>query len=274
MVDRTNADGGENEFLLISNDNFSPALESLLRKAYADVYAPIFPIKEGGEPLERWLDFLKVHDPSNDYRIIITGQHLTSSNDNASQAPVIKGITVSNYYPQTDTGLLGYVAVNPEFRKEGLGMKLVDLQADFLRAAANTQGHDLKGWFLGCFDPARTDHSYGGYSGQKLVDKYLAHGLERVPIDYALPATIYNGGKLTDEKVKHYMLIAGPHPVTGEFPDHDTVMNFVASIYQELGAQDPAADPDFQEMARQLKRANGPAESPAPGAVKFTPTIP
>ena len=152
-------------------------------------------------------------------------------------------------------------------------MKLVDLQADFLHAAAGSYGHDLKGWFLGCFDPARTDHNYGGYSGQKLVDKYLDHGLQRVPIDYALPATIYNGGKLTDEKVRHYMLIAGPHPETGAFPDQQTVMNFVASIYEELGVQDPAADPDFQGMAEQLRQANTaakrPEQSPAPRAVKF-----
>jgi hypothetical protein len=254
---------GENEFLFISNDNFSPAHEALLRRAYDGVYAPVFPMDNGGEPLERWLSFLHNRDDANNYLIIIAGRNLNPANDNRD-APVIKGITVSNYYPQTDTGLLGYVAVDPTFRKEGLGMKLVDLQAEFLQAAAGTRGQNLRGWFLGCFDPAKTDHNYGGYNSQKLVDKYLAHGLQHVPVDYALPATIYDGGKIDDPKVRHYMLMAGRHPETGALPDDRTVMDFIASIFTELGIDNPSADPDFQDMQRQLRKNSLPPPAPMP----------
>lgn len=260
------SDGDENEYVFINNSNFNPELESLLRRAYREVYLPVFPLDGGGEPIERWLEFLSSGNMANEYRIIIAGQHLTETNGgNASEEPVFKAITVSNYYQDSDTGLLGYVTVRPEFRTEGLGMKMVDLQAEFLRAASNERGKNLRGWYLGCYDPVKTDHNYGGYAATRLVQKYLDHGLKTVPIDYALPATINDGGKLTDPKVRYYMLMAAPHPQTGEFPDDNTTLDFIRSIYQDLGEADADSDPDFQEMARQLRGGRPvPVAAPAP----------
>jgi GNAT superfamily N-acetyltransferase len=251
----------ENEFLFLSNDNINPATESLLRKAYAQVYADTFPLETGGEPLEAMLHYLKTKNGNNDCRIIVAGLNLKKAlnDNNGGEVPVIKGITVSYYYPRTDIGLLGYVAVNPEFRKEGLGMKLVNLQAEFLQAAAMERGKNLRGWFLECNDPEKTDHNYGGLHAQKLVDKYTRHGLRKVPVDYAVPPTMY-GGDIFDEKIRELMLMAAPHPETGEFPDQKATMDFIRSVYHALGVENPDGDADFQEMAEQIERKEAPDE--------------
>ncbi|HTK85529.1 MAG TPA: hypothetical protein VL625_10635 [Patescibacteria group bacterium] len=244
---------GENEFVYISNDNFSPEIEALLRRTYDEVYAPIFPANAGGENVERWIESFKRREMVSEYRIIIGGRDLTAAiRGDADAHPVPKAITVSNYYPKSDTAILGYITVKPEFRTERLGMKILDLQADFLRAAANEQGQNLRGWFLACHDPAKTDHNYGNYSAQKLVDKYLQHGLKIVPVDYVQPATGDAEGTAAD-KTRYYMLMAAPHPETGEFPDAEATIDFLRSVYRDLGFTDPDSDPDMQSMIRQLR---------------------
>jgi hypothetical protein len=240
-----------NDYITISHHNIAET-KPLLQHAYRQIQSKIFPLDHGGEPLDRWLEFMEKPIEDVDYRIIIAGQNLRSSggaNDNA----VIKAMVVSIYYRGSDTGLLAYIATDRQYRNEGLGQKLTKLQAQFLHAAAVENGKSLKGWFIECYDPSKTSDNYDDYSSRKLIDKYLSWGARQVPIDYSVPDTI-------DETVKarSYMLLSGPHPQTGKYADDRTILRYIYSIYSNLGIENPARDPDFIAMREKLLEGKKP----------------
>lgn len=252
-----------NEYVAISHANFA-ATQELLSHAYKEICAPVFPLDHGGEPLERWAAELKNPQSDVDYRIIIAGQNLASGGAQAT----IKAMAVSIYYRDTDTGLLAYIVTDRQYRNEGLGHKLIGLQAAFLHAAAQENNKPLRGWFVECFDPTKTNDNYDGYDSKKLVNKYAGWDVFPVPIDYCVPDTMDK-----NKKIDTYMLLSGPHPQTGKYPDCKTVFAYISSIYRNLGIKNPERDPDFIAMKKELsQRKDGNTPNPCQGsAVLYKP---
>lgn len=233
----------ETQFVGISRNNYNE-YKGLLTKAYRDVYAPVFPVGKGGETLESWQSYLSNPQNPLEYRIIVAGENLTSEGNN----PVIKGMVASIYYSVSDTALLAYLAVDRQYRQEGLGRKLTQLQAEFLKAAAHEHGKDLDGWFLACDDPAELPIGFDNYNSQKLVDKYVSWGLKVLPFQYMQPDFEPGAPKVAD-----YILLSGPDPVTGQHGNTNAVLSFLESIYKELGITQPHLDKDFIAARQQLE---------------------
>lgn len=233
---------GPNEYAYISHKNIAE-MKGLLTRAYNEIYAPVYPLSKGGDPLQEWLDKLERPDGENDVRILIAGKNLSG------EAPVLKGMTMSIYYNRSDTGVMSFIVTDKKFRNEGLGKKLTFLQADFLLAAAKENGSDLRGWYIECHDPSKTNKNYDGYDSRKLVKKYETWGAKPVPVDYVLPAK-----DKTPERVDYYMLMSAPHPETGRHPDAGVTLDHIRSTYRDYSV-DPDTDPSVQAMGRQLENA-------------------
>ncbi len=233
---------GPNEYAYISRKNIAE-MKGLLTRAYNEIYAPVYPLSKGGDPLQEWLDKLERPDGENDVRILIAGKNLSGD------APVLKGMTMSIYYNRSDTGVLSFIVTEKKFRNEGLGKKLTFMQADFLLAAAKEAGRDLRGWYIECHDPAKTNKNYDGFDSRKLVEKYVSWGAKPVPVDYILPVK-----DKSPERVNYYMLLSAPHPKTGCHPDSEVTLEHIRSTYRDYGV-DPETDPSVRAMEEQLEQS-------------------
>lgn len=236
---------GDNEIAFV-NHNTVGKYKELLHKAYNDLYIKTFPLEKGGIEIERWMDVLENFGPDSpdDYRILIAGKNL----DDPEKAE-INGVSMGIYFRKTDIGLLAYIAVNQNARVNGLGHTMHQLQGQELWNAARDNKKGLRGWYIECYDPAKVPQGYAGYDSQKLVDKYVQWGAERLPIDYVVPDT-HDSSKREDTLT----LLAAAHPVTKLNPDRRTHLDYVRSLWELEGVGKDAQDKDpaMQRMASQL----------------------
>lgn len=231
---------GNCDVLVLSHRNLGHL--AALEKAYEDLYLPHFPPAEGYDSIDKWMSALL--DPENspvEYRITLAGENLRGED-----GPVkIKGICVSMYFKDSDTGYLGYIIVDPASRTEGLGYSLFRQHQSAMVDAARDHGGELRGMYLDCHDPRKEGHD--SYDPQKRVNKYVKWGGVEIDCDYRVPIVTRPGSKALD-----LTLIAFPHPVTGEYPTPETHVGFFGSIYKDNGVDKPEQVPHFQHMKKRV----------------------
>src|SRR5262245_23929388 len=88
----------------------NPRSLALLKKAFEGVYQEAFPIKEEQDTLEMWLAQLQGKNPQSEITITIAGENLNSD------TPVIKALSVFEYFPKEDVGLVRFSAVGKDCR--------------------------------------------------------------------------------------------------------------------------------------------------------------
>ena len=235
---------GDNEIAFVNHHTIGKYKE-LLQKAYNDLYINVFPLEKGGVEVERWFeDMENPRATNNDIRILVAGKNL---NDPAKAE--ISGISVSIYFRDNDVGLLAYIAVDPNKRVSGLGHALHEIQARELWKAARENKKQLKGWYIECYAPEKVGSGFDGYDSQKLVDKYVKWGAQRLAIDYVVPDT--HNSRLRDQSLT---LLAGKHPISGQHPDARTNLTYVRSLWTLEGVtkEEQDRDPAMIRMADQL----------------------
>ncbi len=219
-----------------------PASREILTAAYNEVYFPAFPIDDEREDLQKWLNRQENPDSLTNYLIIVVGENL---DDPARR--FIKGISVGIYYTEEQVALLAYNAIRPECQGEGLGKKMVELRNKALCDLAKTKGHELKGVFIDCNDPAKVPEGEDTLSPEKRLSIFRKWGAVRVPITYVQPAL--EEGK---EKCDKLILMAYPHPQTGDYPSLQDALGLVRAMYRACGQADVENDPDYRIMKREV----------------------
>lgn len=234
---------GDADLIVYSSGNMHNL--DVLQRAYDEIYAPNFPRSAGYHSLEGLMKLMRPESP-NDCRIFILGENVRDKEQGK-----IKGICVSFYYKDSDTGQLTYLAVKPEYRTEGIGNKLFHVYEDVILQTAKDNGGPLKGHYITCQNPAMAvpaGHEYDTYNPQKRFDKYVAWGGRQVPGDFILGYKI--GDQLHVED--HYSLLAFPHPVSRQYPDANTNVSFVQSVWR-VSVPDVSKQPAFQRMAQSMR---------------------
>lgn len=213
----------------------------VLAKAYNELYLPTFPLSEGHQKIDRWLDSFGNPNDNLECHIIIAGDNIRSVADNT----VIKSICVAMYYKDSNVGYLAYIAVDPQFRTEGLGKVVFNKFNDVMAAAAHSHGKTLDGLFLDCNDPAANHPD--NYDPKKRIEKYKAWGGNVVPVDYVLPVACP-----PPEQIDHWVLISFPVPQTGAHADNQAVLKFLSDAYKDNGIVSPETNKYYINMKKEL----------------------
>lgn len=222
--------------------------EELLEAAYQSVYSTAFPRSAGYHSLGGLKKLVTDTHSKNDCRIIVTGENL---NDKENRK--IKGICISFYYKESDTGQLTYLAVDPTYRTEGIGNKLFKLYEEVILQSAIDNGGTLKGHFITCQNPEKPippGHEYDTYDPRKRFNKYVGWGANPVGGDFILGYKI--GDKLHVED--HYSLLSFPHPSTKQYPGLDATIAFVKTVWT-ASVPDAEDQPAFKKMVTSMKEA-------------------
>lgn len=232
---------GNCDIIVVNTQN--RGLEKTLEKAYQELYLPTFPLETGNDTLAKWKEHMD--DPSLpiDYTITIAGDNLRTDN------PQIRGMCVSAYFKDSDTGYLAYIVVNPHNRTEGLGHALFRIHEEAVLAAAVRNGRTLRGCFLDCDNPLLQDEKHQNSAPSRLVQKYQKWGGRQVPCHYQLPDI-----QQPEEKIASWILMAFPHPRTGLYPESAAIIDALKSIYRNEGMDRPEDDSHYQEMAEDITR--------------------
>jgi hypothetical protein len=233
---------GNCEIAVIDSGNLSDI--GMLEDAYNALFVPTFGSDPESEKLHNWEHALRNPAESRlDYRIVIAGTDLRDP-----EKRVLKGMNVSLYDKKMDIGFLAYIVVDPQFRTEGLGHQLFKIQQLALFQAAQENGKSLRGWFLDCNKPDTEHDREDNYCAQKRLDKYFKWGAREVPLEtYSIPSSIDPSRKITD-----WTLLAFPHPVTGQYPDKEAVIDLIRLAYTRVGITKPKHDPDYVRMTQEI----------------------
>lgn len=221
----------------------NPGRENLLAQAYTELFEPIFPLSNGGEPLEKWQSRLAHANADSRYIISIVGHNLDAPSEKDRQ---LKGISVGIYYREADVGLLAYNVVSPEARGGGVGHAMVDLRSRAMLDEAKDCGKTLRGVFLECNNPRMIKAEDDVIDPNKRIAMYSRWGATLVPIHYVCPED-------STHKLRNLVLLTFPHPETGAHPDRSDVVAYLHGFYKKHGITIPHRDDDYKNMVRELK---------------------
>lgn len=231
-----------------------PRSVALLTTAYETIYKPAFPNPADREPLEKWIRLMKDKKADTRLLVVIAGTDLDTDH------PVIKGISTAEYYPQYDVGQMAYNAIAPAFRNEGLGHVMVDARKQALLDMAAADNAVLRGIFLDCKDPAKVKASEDSIDPAIRLKVFQKWGARVMPVDFVLPPL-----HLGEEPCDKVLLLAYPHPQTGEYPDREAMRDFITVTYHELADTSPCPphlNPDYLKMMAEIDKL--PPQPPKP----------
>jgi len=224
----------------------------LMTRAYNDLFVKLFPLDQGGEPVEKWMNRISFKEADSRYIVNIVGEGL----EKPSTAK-LRGISVGIYYRDADVGLLAYNVVDENSRNMGIGKIMVEQRKAAMLAEAEAAGKKLRGVFLECNNPARISAAEDSIDPNKRIAMYQKWGARVVDIDYVCPDEAPGGGK-----VGTLILLAFPHPKTGKYPGKRDVEAYLRAFYQKHGIAKPDEDVDFQGMMEQLHNGRKGAMRP------------
>jgi len=251
---------------LVVQANDAHAID-LMRRAYADIFVPAFPMPEERESLEKIEE--KLQRPTNGVKrvILLAGKHL----EDPAKAEVY-GISIAYYYAKDKAGLLAYNAIDPKYQQMGLGKLMVKGRIDGLKRLAAEDGQKLACAVIEVNDPAKVRPEDDSMDPAKRAAIFERWGAKRIPVTYVQPALAVG-----EEKGRNSMLMA--YPVDGEYPAPDAIKGFIRGIWEanNNGPVDYLQDPDYLTSMKELDGWKGfppPAETPGAPPAKALPGKP
>lgn len=206
-----------------------------LRRLYDTLYPRLFPVAEDRESWDQWIDLLRA-GPENNLFILAGGEEIC-------------GFVTGNYFPASGTGLVGYLGVHPDARRQGLARRMLDHLTAVMATRAQQDKLSLNGVFAEVYDPVRARMIDAGFSAEERLLIYRGWGAKRVPIDYREPCMADLSRKVDDMNLLSV-------PVAGALAAPDAVSGFIRDYYRSYG-YDPATDPDYAATCVQLAHWGG-----------------
>ena len=138
-------------------------------------------------------------------------------------------------------GLLGYLAVNPNWRRKGVARLLVETSRGILREDARRDGERLQAVFAEVEDPDFRAQSESIPPFERWLT-FRKLGAKWIDIPYVQPAL-----KADADRAYHLRLLAftegGATSLEGE-----TIRSFLSEYYRSCGIEHPEKDPDIMRM--------------------------
>ena len=222
--------------------------EDLLRVVHDGLYTTSFPLEEEREGLDYWVTALwDVGDDSRGTSVhaLVAGTDLSEPSERR-----IAGLAFVELYLESECGLLSYLAVDPDFRRVGLGRDLVRRGLEALRRDAEDRGKPLRAVFAEVHDPEAATQS----SREEVMDPtervsfFAKLGARRLPIPYVQPGL----ARGRDRARGLQLIVFCTEPEQRELPSA-VARDFVTELY-ELSEDGPVSpdDSEFSAMTRAL----------------------
>jgi len=144
--------------------------EELLRAFYDELYLPAFPTPEHQEEIDVWIRELwdaPTASPSRRF-LLVAGTDLKDPTRRR-----LAGGHMFEYYPKSRCGLLSYIVVDRNSRRQGLGGRLTAKGLSMLSGAARTAGTTLQVVFAECEDPVKVGQDHASKAWERL--EILSH---------------------------------------------------------------------------------------------------
>ena len=172
--------------------------------------------------------------------------HLLAAVDPGS-GELLGGI-VFEHYRASRCGLLTYLVIRPEHRRQGHSRRLARRALEILRAEADAVGEPLHAVFAEAENPKIVEEHDGGVAAKRL-DAFSRLGARWIDIPYVQPQL--QGGSA---RSRHLLLLAMNTADEGaDHLDGRVVRDFLHEFYRALGVEKPDADADFAAMATALR---------------------
>lgn len=222
--------------------------DELLRAFYEELYLPAFPAPEHRESIDVWVrELWDAPETSASRRyLLIVGNDLK---DPARRQ--LSGGHMFEYYPASRCGLLSYLVVAPDRRKQGLGHILTARGLSMLSGAARADGSPLRGVFAETVDPVKAAPDHAGEAWERL--EILGRlGVRILDVPYTAPPLGPGQARARDLLLLFVPLASD----TGGSLQRAVVIDFLEELYRALGVDDPKSDRDFQATVRALPGAH------------------
>lgn len=240
-------------------DGKSASSLRLLEQAYNQVYTKAFPIEEERDSLDVWHNILQGNVTHTELVIVIAGEKLGTSDQ------IIKAVSVAEYYPAADAGLLRFNAVGEDYRGQSLGRVMVEARKNALLDTSKSRGLPLGGIFTHCNDPAKIKPEQDVMDPATRIKIFESYGAKKMPFDCLLPPLL-PGYPPCD----FLQLLCYPHPTTNAYPAKDATKRYMHAIYINLDeSQAPEKNPDYIEVLKRIDnmpwppKANAPTQKPS-----------
>ncbi len=167
----------------------------------------------------------------------------------SSVSPQVLGGLAFEYYRISRCGLLTYLVVEPDYRKQGIARALVNRALRILRNDAKHEGQRLLAIFSETEDPTKVSIVESAIHSQDRGTVFARLGAKRIALPYVQPKLFGS-----PNRARHLMLLSFTQEckLTGYIPGW-VLAGFLKEFYQALGSKKPEADPDYQLMNRYLQ---------------------
>jgi GNAT superfamily N-acetyltransferase len=220
-----------------------------LLEAFTALYQRTFRDSSEREDPAQWIDRLHKHYPSPQPRFHIL---VAFEEKNRGKQTQILGGLVFEFYRNSECGLLTYLAVDPAYRRYGLGKELINTAIGILKKdAEEKEGASLRAVFSETEDPEKVGEYGNAMSPKERLMAFRRLGAFWIDIPYVQPSLEEGSGRC-----RHLLLLAfyafneTPQKIEGA-----VIQNFLYEFYQALGVGHPESDVDFLSISRHLGNA-------------------
>ncbi len=208
-----------------------------------ELFDKTWPEYAGVETAEGFLE--NIDNPDNNWKpfIMLLGRNL----DEPEKAEIV-GFRYALYFPESQTSLLVYLAVDEKYRDKGIGHAMVNETVKGLDLMAQKDGKPLNGVFFEINDPAKVsieEDSIDPAVRKQIFEKW---GAKQMPVDYVQPP--WEEGA---EQTSKFLLMA--HKINDALPGPEATKNFLHDLYKDYAGLDEATvqeNPAFNNMIAQL----------------------
>lgn len=221
--------------------------ERLLEALYRELYLPNFPIAEQQEDPSIWTPLLwgpLPPPPKPILHILVAGERLRET-----ARREIHGFIVLEFFRLSGCGLLTYMAVHRQARREGVGRLLLARAIRTLETDAAAHGVPLRAVFGEVNDPTRVQEGADSMNGDERLEALERMGARRVPIHYVQPQLRPGQGRSGSLFFVAFPVDSRPLRVLPA----DLLRAFLGEFYRALGVASPEGDPDFRASIESIR---------------------
>jgi len=232
--------------------------KELLIKFYNDMMVPNFgQFEDELEDVEIWIDLLENQKSDQQFALHVLLALQKTTEDGAEKKTILGGCACE-YYPQSNCGLLTYIAVDPTQRSKGISGRIVQAVLSTLNGDAVNRGcSGLSALFLETNDATKVS------AEKDVMDPLVRHKILN-RLGFCILGFSYVQPALSPEQQKCVDLLLGVHkdflkdePTNNAPPKKYLESSIILAFMREffivlMGEEVLATDEDFLVMKKQL----------------------
>lgn len=222
-----------------------------LLAGFIDVYNRTFTDPSERENPEEW--------PGRMWQTPVEPQpptHLLLALSELESGTRVVGGLVFEHYTKSHCGLLTYLVVEPDWRKQGIAKKMVDRAIRTLIRQEEESGGELRAVFCETADPRLVSDAHTAMPACERMHAILGLGARVLNVDYVQPP-LTAGANSCDHLLllafdpRHYPRKKTERPITPNLTKQ-ILLDFLREFYCGLGIDNPDTDPHFDKIIKSI----------------------